>query len=378
MHLQSRLFFPLALHRQAGMEWTLNHAPPADRGQWEGCTPSACHSPEHADEALVSGTTTSSQSTRLAEQSLQLWKGHVSLASHQGQEGAVSTCPLQREDAKLMSSTGISGWSRCVGQLKDCCRQPGPAQAGREVGYGNGCAITEGQSCLFCPARPHSPSLPQGSRSVEVTVALPRSEWHGALPRAGGCACSPRGEAGWRAPKSYLQLGARTRVIPASQGVWRAPQHQNLPGFADADPGASPSRCSCAILGTGSPAARAAPSPAALRAGRSPRAQRQRCSALLPEHSGGRRGAAEDTSHGKACRHRSVQPYGRLVVSYLALSSNNNSRVSSICKTFGLSQHARDRPAIIIRGLPINMVAKRSATPARQSHGLHQAQINIL
>lgn len=218
------------------------------QGTVGGCTASSCSSPEHTNQALVSGTTTSSQTTRLAEQSLQLWKGHVSLARLQGQGGAVSPCPLRRGDAKPMSSTGLcdSGWSRCGGELKDCCMQPGPAQEGRELGDGagcawpgTGCAITS-QSCTFCVARPHSPSLPRGPRSGEITAALPRSMLAWRPARVGGCACSPGGEAGWRAPKSYLQPGACTRVIPAGQGAGESSQTPEPAWFCRCRAGCKP------------------------------------------------------------------------------------------------------------------------------------------
>lgn len=65
-----------------------------------------CSSPEHTNQTLVSSTTTSFQTTHLAEQSLQLWKGHMSLAKHQGQAGAVSLCLRGRGDAEPMSSMG--------------------------------------------------------------------------------------------------------------------------------------------------------------------------------------------------------------------------------------------------------------------------------
>lgn len=50
-----------------------------------------------------------------------------------------------------------------------------PAQERREARDSAGCATTEGQSCIFCLARPCSSSLPWGSWSVEITTVLPRS-----------------------------------------------------------------------------------------------------------------------------------------------------------------------------------------------------------
>lgn len=90
-----------------------------------------------------------------------------------------------------MSSMGFSesGWSRCGGELKDYCMQPGPAQEGREVGDEAGCAwpgtvctITEGQSCIFCLVRPRSPRLPQGSgrgshQSTPKVCASEKPSW---------------------------------------------------------------------------------------------------------------------------------------------------------------------------------------------------------
>lgn len=128
----------------------------------------------------------------------------------------------------------------------------------------------------------------------------------------------------------------------------------------------------------GGPTARVALSPAPLQVGCSPRAQQQRCSALFPARNEGGRGAFEDRSQCKGCQHRSVQPYSRLVILYLALSSNN-SRVSSICKTFCLSQHAlvTSQPS---SGVDCQLTCWQNGQPHQLGSptGCNQAQINIL
>lgn len=208
------------------------------------------------------------------------------------------------------------------------------------MGDGGGWAITEGQSCIFCLARPCLPSLSLGSWSGKVTTVLPRSVPAWSPAKEHGCACRHHacsGEAGWRAPKAYLQSGACTLVIPTGQGAGESSQTPEPPAWV----------CRCrpewkpqlpCLCGLGNPAW-VALSPPALQGGRSPWGQ-QRCSAPFPAHSRSRRGASEGRFNCKRCRHRSVRPYDRLVILHLALSSNSSSRVSSIHKAFGLSQHA--------------------------------------
>lgn len=169
-------------------------------------------------------------------------------------------------------------------------------------------------------------------------------------------------------------------MIPAGQGPGKSSETPKPPAWVcRPGPGCSPSCAILGILGTGTLAERVALSPAALQEGCSPRAQQQRRSAPFPAHSGGGRGAAEDRSHCKGCRHRSTQPYSRLVILYLALSSNNNSGVSGICKTFGLSQ------LVLVISQPSSRVdCQLTWWQNNQLHqlgsptGCNQAQINIL
>lgn len=178
------------------MEGTLNPTSPADRGQWGGLHSQFCSSPEHTDQALTSGTY--SQTTCLAEQSLQLWKGHVSLARHQGQGGAV-TVESSRTAACSPDQPKQGGrWGMAVA---------GPSQVSPPS------SAWQGPTCPVCswgPGQGRSPQRSQGPCQ------------HGALPGWVDVPAATNREAGWRAPKSYLQLGARTLAIPTGQGAGKS------------------------------------------------------------------------------------------------------------------------------------------------------------
>lgn len=78
----------------------------------------------------------------------------------------------------------------------------------------------QGPACPVCPWAPGQGRSPQHSRGPC---------WHGALPGWVDVLAATGGEAGWRAPKSYLQPGACTLVIPAGQGAGESSQTPEPP-----------------------------------------------------------------------------------------------------------------------------------------------------
>lgn len=91
-------------------------------------------------------------------------------------------------------------WWRAQGLLH-------PAQERKEVGDSTGSATTKGQSCVFCLARPCSPSLPWGSWAGEVTTVPPQV--HASVVPCWDCMDVPSTPVG----KSYLQLEAHTSDV---------------------------------------------------------------------------------------------------------------------------------------------------------------------
>lgn len=109
---------------------------------------------------------------------------------------------LGRGDAEPMAFTGLydCGWSRHGGELKDHCVQMHQHKKGGRW-----------RMAVAGPSQ---------------KVSLASSAWQG--PACPVCSCSAW-EAGWRAPKSYLQLGVCTGVTPTGQGAGECSQTPEPP-----------------------------------------------------------------------------------------------------------------------------------------------------
>lgn len=77
-------------------------------------------------------------------------------------------------------------------------------------------------------ARPACPWAPGRGRLLQCSQGLCQC---GALPRWVDMPAATGGEAGWRAPRPHLQLGARTRVTPAGQGAGESAQTPEPPAW---------------------------------------------------------------------------------------------------------------------------------------------------
>lgn len=162
--------------------------------------------------------------------------------------------------------------------------QPGPDHEGREVGDKAGCAwadtvcaITGGQSCIFCLVRPCTPRLPQGSVRGS----------HQNVPKV--CASEKPCWVGWMRWKGRLES---PKILPATMSTHRIPTNSptSEPAcFCQCRPGCKPQplwpcgpgqRCCSCMGGT---------EPHALQVGCSPWALQQQCSAPIPACSSGKR-----------------------------------------------------------------------------------------
>lgn len=233
--------------------------------------------------------------------------------------------------------------------------------------------VSPASSAQQGPSYPVCPWVPSQGRSPQHCQGPCR---RGALPGWVDVPVAAGGEAGWRASKANLQPAACTLVIPASQGAGESFQTPEPPArVCRWRPGCQPQPLRLCGPGHGCSGCTSGTEP------HSPAGEMltsgTEAAMLCTVPSTQRRG--EGRSNCKVCQHHSVKPYGRLVILHLAFSTNSNSRVSSVCKAFGLSQHALVTSQLLSReDYQLTWWQNDQLHQLGSLTGCNQAQINIL